>query len=99
MRLIDADVVTTDEVSRERIGGFENSSAPRRRQGTCGSSTIYLCTNIEAYSCDPYSPWQRASKFTFEEGPILADSVAKVPKRRAAKFPLNDKTSGNRRSM
>jgi hypothetical protein len=29
----------------------------------------------------------------------LADSVAKVPKRRATKFPLNDKTSGNRRSM
>jgi hypothetical protein len=25
--------------------------------------------------------------------------VAKVPKRRATKFPLNDKTSGNRRSM
>jgi hypothetical protein len=31
--------------------------------------------------------------------PLLADSVAKVPKRRATKFPLNDKTSGNRRSM
>jgi hypothetical protein len=29
----------------------------------------------------------------------LADSVAKVPKRRATKFPLNYKTSGNRRSM
>jgi hypothetical protein len=28
---------------------------------------------------------------------LLADSVAKVPKRRVAKFPLNDKTSGNRR--
>jgi Protein of unknown function (DUF1488) len=27
------------------------------------------------------------------------DCVAKVPKRRAAKFSLNDKTSGNRRSM
>jgi hypothetical protein len=27
------------------------------------------------------------------------DSVAKVPKRRATKFPLNDKASGNRRSM
>ena len=27
-----------------------------------------------------------------------ADSVAKVPKRRGTKFPLNDKTSGNRRS-
>jgi hypothetical protein len=27
------------------------------------------------------------------------DSVAKVPKRHATKFPLNDKTSGNRRSM
>jgi hypothetical protein len=25
--------------------------------------------------------------------------VAKVPKRRAAKFPLNDKTSHNRQSM
>jgi len=31
--------------------------------------------------------------------PVLADSVAKVPKRRTAKFPLNDKTSDNRRSM
>jgi hypothetical protein len=28
-----------------------------------------------------------------------ADCVAKVPKRCAAKFPLNDITSGNRRSM
>jgi len=32
-------------------------------------------------------------------GPVRADSVAKVPKRHATKFPLNDKTSGNRRSM
>jgi hypothetical protein len=31
--------------------------------------------------------------------PELADCVAKVPKRRAAKFPPKDKTSGNRRSM
>jgi hypothetical protein len=30
---------------------------------------------------------------------LVADSVAKVSKRRATKFPLNDKTSGNRRSM
>ena len=29
----------------------------------------------------------------------MAESVAKVPKRRAAKFPLNDKTGDNRRSM
>jgi hypothetical protein len=26
----------------------------------------------------------------------LADSVAKLPKRRGTEFPLNDKTSGNR---
>jgi hypothetical protein len=31
--------------------------------------------------------------------PESADCVAKVPKRRAAKFPPKDKTSGNRRSM
>jgi len=31
--------------------------------------------------------------------PLLADFVAKVPKRHATKFPLNDKASGNRRSM
>src|ERR1700730_7012918 len=42
MRLIDADVVTTDSVSFGRIGDFENSSAPRRRQGTCGYWTIYV---------------------------------------------------------
>ena len=29
----------------------------------------------------------------------MAESVAKVPKRRATKFPPSDKTSGNRRSM
>jgi len=29
----------------------------------------------------------------------MADTVAKIPKRRATKFPPNDKTSGNRRSM
>jgi hypothetical protein len=36
MRLIAAAVVTTDIVSFERIGDFENSGAPRPRQGTCG---------------------------------------------------------------
>jgi hypothetical protein len=36
MRLIAAAVVTTDSVSFERIGDFENSSAPRLRQGICG---------------------------------------------------------------
>jgi nucleoside 2-deoxyribosyltransferase len=35
----------------------------------------------------------------FSQCPLRADSVAKVPKRRATKFPLNDKTSGKRRSM
>jgi hypothetical protein len=30
---------------------------------------------------------------------FIPDSVAKLPKRRGTKFPLNDKTSGNRRSM
>jgi len=39
------------------------------------------------------------SKATFEEGPVLADSVAKVPERSATKFPLNDKTGGDRRSL
>ena len=36
MRLIDADVVTTDSVSFGRIGDFEKSNAPRPQQGTCG---------------------------------------------------------------
>jgi hypothetical protein len=36
MRLIDSDVVTTDSVSFGRISDFENSSASRPRQGTCG---------------------------------------------------------------
>jgi hypothetical protein len=36
MRLIAAAaVVTTDIVSFERIGDFENSSAPRPQQGIC----------------------------------------------------------------
>jgi hypothetical protein len=35
MRLIAAAVVTTDIVSFERIGDFENSSAQRPRQGIC----------------------------------------------------------------
>jgi hypothetical protein len=33
-----------------------------------------LATNIEVYFCDPQSPWQRGSKVTFEEGPVLAQS-------------------------
>jgi hypothetical protein len=35
MRLIAAAVLTTDIASFERIGDFENSSAPRPRQGIC----------------------------------------------------------------
>jgi hypothetical protein len=47
MRLIDADVVTTDSVSFRRIGDFENSSAPRPRQGLADNGRFTLATNIE----------------------------------------------------
>jgi hypothetical protein len=74
MRLIDADVVTTDSVFFGRIGDFENSSAPRPRQGLADNGRFTLATNIEACLCDPQSPRQRGSKVTFEEGPVLAQS-------------------------
>src|SRR6266436_6376288 len=88
MRLIDADVVTTDKVSFERIGDFENSSAPRRRQGTCGSSTIYVSDQHRSLLLRPAKPWQRGSKVTVEEGPVLGAKRSFVRKQN----PVTDKT-------
>jgi hypothetical protein len=38
-------------------------------------------------------------KWDIAPSPLSADSFAKVPKHRATKFPLNDKTNGISRSM
>src|SRR5260370_42201086 len=56
MRLIDADAVTTDSVSFGRIGDFENSSAPRPRQGTCGQWTIYVGDQHRSLLMRPAKP-------------------------------------------
>jgi hypothetical protein len=71
MRLIDADVATTDSVSYGRIGDFENSSAPRPRKNL---------RTIDASRWRPTSKLAHATrkargsrvKSAFEEGPILA---------------------------
>jgi hypothetical protein len=74
MRSIDAAMLTTDSVCFESIGDFENSSAPRPRQGTCGRR-FTLATNIEAYFCDPQSPWRT---FTETRGQLSTDFVAEI---------------------
>src|SRR5258706_8890845 len=50
------DVVTTDSVSFGRIGDFENSSAPRPRQGTCGQWTIYVGDQHRSLLMRPAKP-------------------------------------------
>src|SRR5216683_6092134 len=46
------------------------------------------------------SPGNLSDEVRFRSsGPLLADSVAKVPKCAATNFPLKDETSDNRRSM
>jgi hypothetical protein len=82
MRSIDAAVLTTDSVCFERIGDFQVHR-------DCGKKfadhqRFTLVTSIEVYFCDPQSPWQRGSKF--EEGPVLADIVAKVENRTTLKI-------------
>ena len=47
MRLIDADVVTTDSVSFGRIGDFENSVRRDRGKELADNRRFTLATNIE----------------------------------------------------